>query len=222
MISEQVARLPNVYQFLFNESAQHAAYPLCNNPLGAHTCEVPFVVTQVTQYNVSNPDQNIAGGNNMDTVVQANMRRVWAEFAKNGNPGWAEGESGIFMDDTVVIRKSGAEFTPAISNLLSQIMCNHNDIPPPCGYASTHTCGDIKKAYRQNRCCGSPSKPFEYPMRRLSATSDADMYDSSTPSILHSMDLALQDAKAQGGVAKANKLAKKMDSLLAKYLVQQE
>lgn len=222
MVSDAVSRLPNVYQFLYNESAKHASFNLCNNPLGAHTCEVPFVVTNVNEYNVSNGDQNINGGNDMDKVVQGNMRRVWAEFAKNGHPGWGDAEVGTFMEGTVVIKTTGAAFTPSIRKLLYQIMCNHNEIPQPCGYAATQTCGDIKTAYKLNRCCGSPSKPFEYPMRRLSATSDSAMHDSSTPSILHSMDLALQAAKANGGVANADKLAKTMGRLLAKYSVKQE
>lgn len=222
MLSTAVARLPGVYHFLFNESARHESYNLCNNPMGAHTCEVPFILTAVTQYNASNPDQNIAGGDDMDTAVQANMRRVWAEFAHTGHPGWGEGEVGTFMDKTVVIRKDGASFAPPIARLMNKVLCDPYNIPPPCGYASTRTCADVKSAYKANGCCGSPSKPFEYPNRRLSATWDSAMDDSSTPSILHSMYLALQDAKAEGGVAKANKLAKQMDGLLAKYAVQQE
>lgn len=219
MISEVFSRLPNVYQMLFNESAHHYNFNLCNNPMGAHACEVPFIVSQITAYNASNLDQNIAGGSPMDKVVQANMRRVLVMFGKTGNPGWKDDEVGTWMDHTLVIRTNGAAFAPPVANLLYQVMCEPVSIPPPCGTGATYTCGDIKRAFRNNQCCGSPDKPFDFPMRRLSAASNSDRFGSNNPSILHSIDLALQDAKATGGTAKANRLVKMMQSVLAKYVV---
>jgi len=220
MIAEVFARLPNVYQMLFNESAHHYAFNLCNNPLGAHACEVPFIISQITAYNASNLDQNIGGGSPMDTVVQANMRKVLVMFGKTGNPGWADNEVGTWMDKTLVIRTNGAAFAPPIAKLLYQVMCEPVTIPPPCGNGATYTCGDIKRAYRNQQCCGSADKPFDFPMRRLSAASNFDRSDSSNPSILDSMDLALQDAMAKGGTLKANRLVQMMQSVMAKYSVQ--
>merc|ERR1719210_2393093 len=76
IISQTLMQLPNVHMFVFNESARHRSFPMCANPLGAHFCETPFVLSEVNLYNVTNGIDNLQGGDSMDTVVQQNMRRV--------------------------------------------------------------------------------------------------------------------------------------------------
>jgi len=164
IVSQTLMELPNVHMFVFNESANHngdfgGGY-LCQNPLGAHTCEVPFVVSQLTTYNLSGA--NVAGGAPMDTVVQRNMRKVWANFAVSANPGWAHDEIGVFMDNETVIRTNGAAFIPEANTLLTKLMCHPATITPTCPMPETHTCGDVKSLYRRNRCCGNPGKTFDF------------------------------------------------------------
>jgi len=160
MVSQTLMELPNVHMFVFNESAKHISYGMCQNPLGAHTCEVPFVITATTQYNSSGA--NIAGGAPMDTVVQQNMRKVWADFAVSANPGWAQDEIGVFMDNEIVIRTNGAAFIPEANTLLTKLMCHPATIKPTCPMPETYTCGTVKSLYRRNRCCGNPAKTFEF------------------------------------------------------------
>jgi carboxylesterase type B len=158
IISQTLAQLPNVHLFLFNESADHTGYNLCQNPLGAHTCEVPFVITDLAKYDLNGT--NAGFGAPMDTAVQRNMRKAWANFATTGNPGWAHDEVGIFMDEELEIRGNRDAFIPAASTLLTKLMCHPASIAPTCPIPETHTCGDMKRLFRRNHCCGNPGKTF--------------------------------------------------------------
>merc|ERR1711920_676735 len=149
MISNTLMQLPHVHMFLFNESAAHFGGMLCTNPLGAHTCEVPYVINQLSAANISQNDP-----------VQQNMRKVWANFATSGNPGWSHDEVGVFTDGQIVVR--GAAFDPVISSLLTKLMCHPATIKPACEISHTYTCGEIKAEFRRNLCCGNPSKTFEF------------------------------------------------------------
>jgi len=176
MLAINLMHLPNVHMFVFNESAKHMSrFPLCNNPYGAHACEISFVLTQPAQYdpNSEKGTQNVAGGDNLNTVIQANMRKVWATFALSGTPGWSTDEIGVFMDDQLITRE--ALFDPDINVMLTQLMCHPHEIPEHCGSHEppmTYECGDIKELYKKQGCCGMPTKTFELPHRRLSAAGD--------------------------------------------------
>lgn len=166
MVSQTLAKLPHVHMFLFNESANHmgdvtggAGLYMCKNPIGAHTCEVAFVITDAETYNLTGG--NLKNGDPMDTPVQRNMRKAWANFATSANPGWAHDEVGVFMDDEVVIRTNGAAFIPEASTLLNKLMCHPATIEPTCHMPETHTCGDMKRLFRRNQCCGNPGKIFK-------------------------------------------------------------
>lgn len=162
MVSQTLMQLPNVHMYAFNESAAHNQYGiLCSNPLGAHTCETPFVISHVNNYNMSNGIDNLLGGAPMDTSVQQNMRKVWAQFAISGNPGWAHDEVGEFTDDQIVIRTNGAIFDPSIKNLLNKLMCHPASIPATCDIPHSHTCSDMKRLFKKNFCCGNPNKIFD-------------------------------------------------------------
>jgi len=163
MISQTLMTLPNVHMYTFNESA--AYYPggfLCSNPLGAHACETPFVISDVAKFNMSNGIDNIMGGEPMDTVVQRNMRKVWANYATSGNPGWAHDEVGVFQEDEIKIRTDGAVFDPSIKNMLNKLMCHPASISSTCELPHTYTCGEVKRLFRNNVCCGNPNKPFNF------------------------------------------------------------
>merc|ERR1712004_418558 len=160
IISQTLAQNPNVYMFLFNESADHTGFGLCQNPLGAHTCEVPFVITEPAKYAADGTNQMM--GSPMDTAVQRNMRKVWANFATTGNPGWADDEVGVFMDHGIEIRSSGDAFIPAASTLLTKLMCHPASIAPTCPIPETHTCADMKRLFRRNHCCGNPGRTFHF------------------------------------------------------------
>lgn len=165
MATQTLMQLPNVHMFVFNESAAHMANGmLCSNPLGAHSCEVGFVISEVGKYNVSTGGiDNLIGGDPMDTVVQQNMRKVWAKFALSGNPGWAHDEVGAFENDKLVIHANGAVFDPSIKNLLNKLMCHPAAITPKCDIPHTYTCGEVKGLFRNSMCCGNPSKTFHFP-----------------------------------------------------------
>merc|ERR1712130_410964 len=99
MISINLMKLPNVHMFVFNESAVHqAAQPLCHDPYGAHSCEIPFVLGYPVQYNTSFGlgTENIAGGEKLNTAIQTTMRGVWGNFVFYGTPGWESDEIGVF------------------------------------------------------------------------------------------------------------------------------
>jgi len=79
-------------------------------------------------------------------------------------------------------------------------------------------CGDVKALYKENGCCGIPGKEFKFGTRRLSAVPGSTISESNELSpFLRSLDLALQDARAKGGAAKANRLAKLIRDALAQY-----
>jgi len=140
MVSINMMRFPNVYMFLFNESvANNPGGIVCSNPQGAHSCEMPFVLTELMYYdpNSTRGAVNVAGGKNIDLTVQANMRKVWGNFALNGRPGWGENELGVFQDGEIKIRE--AAFDPEINRMLTQLMCRPETIPEPCGTATTTT-----------------------------------------------------------------------------------
>jgi len=140
MLSVNLMQFPNVYMFLFNESAAvFQGGPMCSNPQGAHACEVHFVVSEISYYdpNSLRGAVNVVGGEKIDSTVQANMRKVWGNFALNGRPGWGENELGVFQDGEIKIRE--AAFDPEINRMLTQLMCRPETIPEPCGTATTTT-----------------------------------------------------------------------------------
>lgn len=76
---------------------------------------------------------------------------------------------------------------------------------PSNGFCSaTRTCGDVKKMYKENGCCGNPSTPF-VGGRRLQAF-ETDDHDG----LLAEVRQALNDAYATGGVANAKTLEHKL------------
>merc|ERR1739838_217108 len=218
MISINLMNLPNVHMFVFNESAKHnGAWPLCHDPHGAHMCEVSFVLSQPGTYNTSSErgTENIAGGENLNTAIQTTMRAVWNTFANYGTPGWGSDEVGVFTDGGNLEARA-ATFDPKIFLMLEQLMCASETISEPCGSGveKTYKCGEIKELYRDNGCCGMPTKTFEFPARRLSAV-PAIAKPNEPSRILRSIDLALKDAKIKGGATRARRLANLIGEALA-------
>jgi len=173
MISINLMNLPNVHMFVFNESAKHnGAWPLCHDPHGAHACEISFVLSEPGTYNTNSErgTENIAGGENLNTAIQTTMRAVWNTFANYGTPGWGSDEVGVFTDGGNLEARAAA-FDPNINLMFEQLMCAPETISEPCGSGveKTYECGEIKELYRDNGCCGMPTKTFEFPARRLSA-----------------------------------------------------
>jgi hypothetical protein len=76
-------------------------------------------------------------------------------------------------------------------------------------------CGEIKRAYKAQHCCGNPNNLFALPSsRRLSATADRD----DRHSLLDSIKRKLSDAHTKAGSAKAMQLASKIMRVLEPYL----
>jgi len=219
MISINLMKLPNVHMFVFNESATHmAAFPMCHDPYGAHACEIAFVLGQPGTYNTNSErgTENIAGGEDLNTAIQTTMRRVWGNFAFYGTPGWESDKVGVFTDGGHLETRA-ATFDPKINLMLEQLMCAPETISEPCGKGieeKAYECGEIKELYRDNGCCGMPTKTFEFPARRLSAV-PAIAKPNEPSRILRSIDLALKDAKLKGGATRAHRLANLIGEVLA-------
>eukprot|EP00406_Dinophysis_acuminata_P057074 CAMPEP_0179303276 /NCGR_PEP_ID=MMETSP0797-20121207/48496_1 /TAXON_ID=47934 /ORGANISM="Dinophysis acuminata, Strain DAEP01" /LENGTH=211 /DNA_ID=CAMNT_0021012831 /DNA_START=42 /DNA_END=677 /DNA_ORIENTATION=- len=77
------------------------------------------------------------------------------------------------------------------------------------------TCGEVKEAYKENHCCGNPSKPFEMPHhRRLAAKRPA----AAGPSpVVDDVRQALMSAHMSGGRKEAAQLAKKIKEALKPF-----
>jgi carboxylesterase type B len=220
MISINLMKLPNVYYYVFNETAVHnPMFPMCHDPAGAHACEIPFVLQEPAKFNASSElgTGNLQGGEDLDTAIQTTMRGVWGNFVLYGLPGWEGDEVGVFTDGGHLEYRA-AFFDPKINLMLEQLMCAPETISEPCGSGKgeAYECGEIKHLYKENGCCGMPTKIFELPSRRLSAV-PAIAKPNEPSRILRSMDLALQDAKLKGGATRARRLAKLMGEVLADY-----
>mmetsp|Transcript_50811 Transcript_50811/g.88604 ORF Transcript_50811/g.88604 Transcript_50811/m.88604 type:complete len:489 (+) Transcript_50811:82-1548(+) len=74
------------------------------------------------------------------------------------------------------------------------------------------TCGDIKEAYRMNKCCGMPSKVFSMSNRRLNALNQPESKDS----LLSTIAKQLAHAKAQSP-SEGKRLASKIKALVSRW-----
>jgi len=80
---------------------------------------------------------------------------------------------------------------------------------------STTTCGDIKEMYKNQSCCGNPSKPFVVPEeRRLTTASYAD----DEARVMEVIRKVLFKAQMSGDAAKARQLANKIKEQMQPYM----
>jgi len=102
--------------------------------------------------------------------------------------------------------------------------------------AASHTCGEVKEAYKTSGCCRQPWKPFTPPSRRLAATSTQQNVSASLSRIgrlsrpfRHSNSTSAREsavvlgvraafAAAKRGTPEAKELAEKIRALVAPYV----
>lgn len=80
--------------------------------------------------------------------------------------------------------------------------------PMASSSTSMQTCGDVKMAYKNQGCCGNPTKAFAVGNRRLG---EEDV-------LLEELKHALQHTEMQRGPAEARNLAKAINHLLAEHI----
>jgi len=100
---------------------------------------------------------------------------------------------------------------PACQAALSgdDIRLNASDLEGRCGHEQGPTCGEVRREYRDQACCGNPNKEFHAPgsMRRLQAGVGAG-------DVAEKVGAALRRARAKGGAAEAKALARRVRLLL--------
>jgi hypothetical protein len=86
------------------------------------------------------------------------------------------------------------------------------DTPAP----SPYTCGDVKKLYKDNSCCGNPSEDFVFPSeRRLSPAQAGGNGDKGIA--LSSMRRALQQMKDSGSHKEIKQFSSQIWKLIEPY-----
>lgn len=73
------------------------------------------------------------------------------------------------------------------------------------------TCGQVKKMYKAQGCCGTPSKSFSMDGRHLAGVKGEDAQ------VLSVVETALRKLRAERGTESARKLAEKMNKVLEDF-----
>jgi hypothetical protein len=78
---------------------------------------------------------------------------------------------------------------------------------------SMQTCGDVKREYKRQGCCGSPAKTFNMG----SGSGDVNRRLTDEGLLLEELKHVLHRTKMQRGPAEARNLAKSIKGLLAEH-----